>query len=427
MDYFRYKSGKLYCEDILVDSITKKFGTPCYIYSVRTILEHYTKLGEAFSSMPTTICYSVKANSNLAILNLMKKQGAGFDVVSGGEIFRVLKIGAPANKIVFAGVGKTDEEIKLAITKGIMLFNVESEDELANINRIAKSMRKVAPVALRLNPDVDPHTHRYITTGKRENKFGMDMERSKKNLFAISELKNIRLVGLHIHIGSQITSVQPYVESTKRLVEFLPECEKVGAKIEYLNMGGGFGIWYKEKAARSAKEIADAILPILKPTGCKLLLEPGRFIVGNAGVLVSKVLYVKESGDKKFLICDAGMNDLIRPTLYGAYHKIWPTATLANYDGESPDEEKWQENSMVLTDVVGPICESGDFFAKDRRLPSMKRNEALAIFSAGAYGYTMASNYNSYPRPCEVLVSGKNTKLISRREKYADLIKAEVF
>ena len=429
MDYFNYLRGELRVEDVSIQDIVEKHGTPTYIYSGRTILEHYRKLRDAFAgsggaTQAPLICYSVKANSNLSILKLMKDEGSGFDVVSGGELHRALKVGADPKKIVFAGVGKNDEEITYALEKGILLFNVESEEELSNIDRIAGKVGRKAPVALRVNPDVDPQTHTYISTGKKETKFGVDLIRAKRILQSALELKNITMSGLHVHIGSQITKVDPYVETMQRISAFLPEVAKLGIKIEWLDIGGGFGIWYKDKLARPAKEIAGAMLPHLQKMKCKVLLEPGRFIVGNAGVLVTRVLYVKESGDKKFVICDAGMNDLIRPTLYSAYHRIWPVKTDPGHSGEVPDEESWSGPSAV-TDIVGPICESGDFFAKDRKLPALKRGDLVCVFSAGAYGYAMASNYNSHPRPCEVMVAGKEAKVVTARETMDDLLRNE--
>jgi diaminopimelate decarboxylase len=429
MDYFSYTRGELKVEDVSVQEIAEKHGTPVYVYSGRTILEHYRKLRDAFSGAgglaeTPLICYSVKANSNLSILKLMKDEGSGFDVVSGGELYRALKVGADPKKCVFAGVGKNDEEITYALEQGILLFNVESEEELANIDRIAGKIGKRAPVALRVNPDVDPQTHTYISTGKKETKFGVDLTRAKKIVQSALALKNTDLKAIHVHIGSQITKVEPYVETMQRIAAFLPELEKIGAKIEMLDIGGGYGIWYKDKLARPAKEIAGAILPLLKGMKCRILLEPGRFIVGNAGVLVTRVLYVKESGEKKFVICDAGMNDLIRPTLYSAYHRIWPVRTEPGHSGEVPDEETWSGPAAV-TDIVGPICESGDFFAKDRKLPLLKRGDLVCVFSAGAYGYAMASNYNSHPRPCEVMVAGKKAEVVTARETLEDLLRNE--
>jgi len=429
MDYFRYQRGELQVEDVSVQELAEKHGTPTYVYSSRTILEHYRKLRDAFAGaggLPEAplICYSVKANSNLSILKLMKDEGSGFDVVSGGELYRALKVGADPKTCVFAGVGKNDEEITYALEQGILLFNVESEEELANIDRIAGKIGKTAPVALRVNPDVDPQTHTYISTGKKETKFGVDLSRAKRIVQSALSLKNTHLKAIHVHIGSQITKVEPYVETMQRIAAFLPELEKIGAKIEMLDIGGGYGIWYKDKLARPAKEIAGAILPMLQRMKVRILLEPGRFIVGNAGVLITRVLYVKESGEKKFVICDAGMNDLIRPTLYSAYHRIWPVRTDPGHTGEAPDEETWSGPSAV-TDIVGPICESGDFFAKDRRLPALKRGDLVCVFSAGAYGYAMASNYNSHPRPCEVMVAGKKAEVVTARESLEDLLRNE--
>lgn len=425
MDYFRYARGRLHCEDVAVEGLAQRHGTPLYIYSARTIREHYGKLQAAFASGgDLTVCYSVKANSSLAILRLMRDMGSGFDVVSGGELYRVLKIGVDPKKVVFAGVGKSDEELRYALRSGILLFNIESEEELENLNRIAGSMPCVAETALRVNPDVDPHTHTYIATGKKETKFGVDLERAQRVLMHAKQLENVRMAGLHVHIGSQITRLEPYVETMSRLVPALEDFRAIGHPIEWLDMGGGFGIWYKEKSARTAQEVADAVLPFIRKMNVKLLMEPGRFIVGNAGILLTRVLYVKESGDKRFVICDAGMTDLIRPSLYGAYHRIWPVATEESYEGEAPDEEQWR-GPLVLTDVVGPICESGDFFAKERPLPPVKRGDLMAIFSTGAYGYCMASNYNTHPRPAEVLVTGPDARQITRRETYEDLIRLE--
>lgn len=424
MDYFRYQKGSLHCEDVPVEDLASKHGTPLYLYSTRTILEHYRKLSEAFAELKPTIAYSVKANSNLSILKMMKEAGSGFDVVSGGELYRALKIGADPKTIVFAGVGKTDEEIGYALDQDILLFNIESEEELENINRIAQSKNKTARCALRINPDVDPHTHTYIATGKKETKFGVDLDRARRVLSRHPDFPHAKIVGLHTHIGSQITKVEPYVETASRIAEFLPECAKLGVPIEYFDLGGGFGVWYKEKLARPAHEIAGAILPILKKMGVKLVLEPGRFIVGNAGILVTRVLYVKRSGEKNFVICDAGMTDLIRPTLYGAYHRIWPVKTEPGYAGEVPDEEHWG-GPLELSDVVGPICESGDFFAKERRLPRVKRGDYVAVFSAGAYGFTMSSNYNTHPRAAEVAVAGGEARVVTQRETIEDLLRKE--
>jgi diaminopimelate decarboxylase len=422
MDYFLYKNGRLQCEEAAADALAAAHGTPLYVYSARTILEHYRKLRDAFNN--PVICYAVKANSNLSILKMMAKEGAGFDVVSGGELYRALKVGADPKKIVYAGVGKADEEIVAGLRAGILLFNIESEEELENIDRLAGKLGKTADVALRINPDVDPETHAYISTGKRETKFGVDLRRAEELLKDMRRLKHVRMTGLHAHIGSQITKTDPYVDTLNRLIEFAPRVRAMGHPLEWLDLGGGFGIWYKEKTARTAAEIASVCMPLITKTGLKLLLEPGRFIVGNAGILLTRVLYVKDSGDKKFVICDAGMHDLIRPALYGAYHRIWPAATDPGVQGPAPDEEQWT-GLAISCDVVGPICESADFLAKDRKLPPVKRGDLLAVFSAGAYGYVMSSNYNTFPRPAEVLVSGSGAKVVTRRQTYDDVLAAE--
>ncbi|MBI3271492.1 MAG: diaminopimelate decarboxylase [Planctomycetes bacterium] len=424
MDYFRYVDGRLLCEDLQIEELAARHGTPLYIYSRRTIVEHFQRIREAFAGVETLVCYSVKANSNLALLSAMRREGAGFDVVSGGELFRALRAGADPARCVFAGVGKTDEEIEYALERRIFLFNVESWAELENIDRLAAARKTTAQIALRLNPDVDPSTHTYITTGKKENKFGVDLELAVHILDRWKELSAVRLVGIHLHIGSQILKVEPYVDALAKVKGFLAACRARGHALAWIDMGGGFGIFYKDRDARPAREFADAVVPLVKGYGCGLILEPGRFIVGNAGILVTRVLYLKESGKKKFVICDAGMNDLIRPTLYSAYHRIWPVRTEPQVSGPAPDESTWKGPSHV-TDVVGPVCESGDFFAKDRSLPPVGRGDLLAVFSAGAYGFSMASNYNSRPRPAELLVSGGEALLATERETYEDLVRRE--
>ncbi len=426
MDYFRYRRGILHCEDIPVPEIAARAGTPSYIYSTRTVVEHYHKLRDAFrrGCPDLLVCYSVKANGNLSLLKLMQHEGSGFDVVSGGEIHRALRAGADPRTIVFAGVGKTEAEIRFALAQDILQFNVESEDELETIDAVARETGRVARIALRVNPDVDPQTHTYITTGKKENKFGLDFDRIRDLLGRLSRLPGVRLAGLHIHIGSQIVQVEPYVDALRRLLAFLPECAKAGHPVETLDLGGGFGIFYREKSARPPEAFAEALLPLLAQASCRILLEPGRFIVGNAGILLTRVLYVKRSGEKTFYICDAGMTDLIRPSLYGAYHRIWPVETDPGVEGEAPDEETWS-GPAGLADVVGPICESGDFFAKDRRLPPLRRGQLLAIFSAGAYGYVMSSNYNTRPRAAEVIAAGSRFEVVTPRETMDDLLGRE--
>jgi diaminopimelate decarboxylase len=416
MDKFEYKNGTLYCENARVGDIAEKVGTPLYIYSRATIEHHYKQIEEAFRGTSTLICYSIKANGNLALLRIMKDLGAGFDAVSGGEIYRALAIGADPKKIVFAGVGKTDEEIRYALQAGILMFNVESREEMENIDRIALEMGRVAPMVLRVNPDVDPKTHTYITTGKAENKFGIDLLSTEEIVAEIPRLKNLQLLGFHCHIGSQITDIEPYNFAMRRMMDLFQKCRK-SYPIQYLNIGGGFGIYYKGDEARPVREFAQQIMPFVEATKCRLILEPGRFIVGNAGILVTRVQYIKKSGPKRFVICDAGMNDLIRPTLYQAYHRIWPVTT--DLPLNAPGRE------LSPADVVGPICESGDYFARDRALPEMHRGDLMVIFSAGAYGFTMSSNYNSRPKPPEVLVEGNNWRVVRKRETYEDLVKDE--
>jgi diaminopimelate decarboxylase len=428
VDYFNYVRGELHCEGVPASTIAREVGTPAYVYSTRTVLEHYRKLRRAFEGAgrldPPLICYSVKANSNLSLMKLMLQEGAGFDVVSGGELFRALRVGAPPRKIVMAGVGKSEEELREAIGADILMINAESEGELARINRLAGQLGRRPQVALRINPDVDPKTHRYTTTGKKENKFGINLDQAEALLGRQGDFPNLVLRGLHVHIGSQITAPDPYVQALGKVRDFLARVRAAGARIDLLDVGGGFGIWYKDKAAPPAETMAEAMIPLLAETGCRILMEPGRFIVGNAGILLTRVQYVKQAGDRRIVICDAGMNDLIRPSLYEAYHRVWPVATADGHSGEPPDEASWG-GPALKTDVVGPICETGDFLALDRSLPEIKPGELLAVFSAGAYGYAMASNYNSHPRPAEVLVAADRWKVATRRESYDDLVRNE--
>ena len=412
MDFFHYENGDLYCEEVLVGDIAKEIGTPVYIYSHRTIVEHYRKLDKALESLDNLICFSMKSNSNLAVAKSLANEGSGADIVSGGELFRAIKAGFPPDKIVFAGVGKTDEEIEYALKTGILMFNIESITEARAINRVAVRMGKKAKIALRINPDVDAKTHKHITTGKKENKFGLAIEDAVEFFTEADSMSNLEMTGVHAHIGSQITTTAPYVESIGRLAELLDELEKVGIKIETLNIGGGLGIIYNEENPSTAQQFAEAILPLVKPTGRKLIMEPGRFIVGNAGILVTRVTYIKPSGSKLFVIVDAGMNDLIRPALYESYHSIRPI--------------KMNNAGEMVVDVVGPICESADCFAKERKIESVEEGDLLAIFSAGAYGFVMASNYNSRPRPAEVLVIGGKYYTVRKRENYDDLINGEI-
>jgi diaminopimelate decarboxylase len=426
MDHFHYRDGKLYCEDVPAADLAAKFGTPLYAYSQAALLETLKALQTEFAELDPLVCYSVKANSNLGVLKLMAAHGSGFDVVSEGELYRVGLAGGAMAKTVFAGVGKTDDEIRAGLDAGVLMFNVESEAELDAIARVAKQAGKVAPIALRVNPDVDPKTHRYISTGKKESKFGMDIDRSLRLAERVTGIPSVSMIGMHMHIGSQITSVEPYAGAAAKGVEIIAALRGMGHPVEWYNMGGGFGIAYRGPEAKAIAEFARVIVPALKSTGCKLAMEPGRVIAGNAGVLLSRVIFTKQSGEKRFLIQDAAMNDLIRPALYESFHRIWPAdvpagfpAPPTDYEDAIPGADPW--------DVVGPVCESGDFLAKDRALPPLGRGDLLAVFSAGAYGMVMASNYNTRPRAAEVLVDGANARLVRRRETLDDLVAAERF
>lgn len=420
MHYFSYKKDALYCEDAPLSRIVKKYGTPLYVYSRRTLTEHFDKIREAFAMVQPIICYSVKANSNIALLKLLISRGSGLDIVSGGELFRARLAGCPPKKIVYASVGKTESEIAEAMRCGILLFNAESVPELERINAVAGQMRKRQEVALRVNPDVDARTHRYITTGKKETKFGID-SKTAKNIFLSAGKKypHLRINGIHIHIGSQITEPEPFIEAIKKMAAFIKELARAGAALSYFDIGGGLGIIYDDEKPQTAQEFAAHVLPLIKQTGLQVILEPGRFIVGNAGILVSRVLYVKESYKKQFVIVDAAMNDLLRPSLYGSYHKIVPLAQAA-----AARYRKFAGSKKV--DVVGPICESGDFFGKDRFL-DVQTGDFIAVLSAGAYGFSMSSNYNSRPRAAEILVDGAKTYVIREREEYQDLVRKEKF
>ncbi len=411
MHEFKYKNNLLYCEKIKVQTLAERFGTPLYVYSHATLVDHFIKLELAFRQINPLICYSVKANSNLAILKVLINKGAGLDIVSGGELYRALKAGCPPSKIVYASVGKTDQEISLAVSQGILFFNVESLPELQNIDRIARRLNKITRVAIRINPDVEAKTHKFISTGKITNKFGIDLNNAYKILLLQNKFKNVRICGLHIHIGSQITESAPFVAAIKKVVSFISKLEKEGIGLEYLNIGGGLGIIYDHEAPQTAQIYAGKIIPLLKKTGLKIIMEPGRFIIGNAGILVSKVLYIKHTPKKKFIIVDAGMNDLIRPALYGAYHNLVPLRKISQTE---------------KADVVGPICESGDFLAKERLIAKVREGDYLAVMSAGAYGFSMSSNYNSRLRAKEVMVVKDKVFVIRKRENTDDLVRNEI-
>ena len=413
MHNFEYRQGELYCEQVPVSRIAKEVGTPCYIYSHATLIRHFHAYDGAFKDIPHIVAFAMKANSNLAILRLMAKEGSGVDIVSGGELFRALKAGVPPSKIVFAGVGKEVGEITEALKADILMFNVESSAEIRAINDVAASIGKKARIALRINPDVDPKTHPYISTGMKKSKFGIAADRALEEYKMAASLSHIDVVGVHAHIGSQLTEVTPFVDSLKKVVGLIGILKSQGINIRYLNIGGGLGITYSEEKPPLPQDLADAISPIITNLGLTLVMEPGRVIVGNAGILVTKALYLKEGEAKSFVIVDAAMNDLIRPSLYGAYHEIKPVNEEAGH------------RAKQQVDIVGPVCESGDFLAKDRLLPAVKPGELMAVMSAGAYGFVMASNYNSRPRVPEVLVQGGDIHVIRERETYDDLVKGE--
>jgi diaminopimelate decarboxylase len=424
MDHFHYRSGVLFCEDVPVAELAERYGTPLFIYSRGTILQHLAELMEAFEAARPLICYSLKTNPNLSICRLLHEAGTGFDVTSGGELHRALKTGCPGEKIVFAGVGKTDEELRAGLEANVLTFNVESEAEFSRLAGIAASMGKMAAVALRVNPDLPPKTHVKTDTSVKGAKFGFDITGLLEFAAGMTAQPHLRITGLHMHLGSPIYDTKPYRKGTEKGVELIDALRRQGHPIKYLNMGGGFGIDYRKREALPALAFAEVIVPAVRAARCKLILEPGRFIVGNAGVLVSRVLYLKETGGRGIVIQDAAMNDLIRPTLYDAFHGIWPVAPAAgapipaDYEADIDDTER--------QDVVGPVCESGDFLARNRPLPPLSRGDLLATFSAGAYGMAMSSNYNGRPRAAEVLVDGTEHRLIRRRETYADLLRTEL-
>lgn len=408
MHDFAYKNNEFYCENVRIRDIAAKVGTPFYLYSYKTLTEHFLKLERAFESVKPLICFAMKANSNLAVLRSLIQKGSGVDIVSEGELYLARKAGCPPNRIVYAGVGKTDKEIEAAIRAKILLFNVESEPELATIQKIAKKLGKKVNVSLRVNPGVDPHTHDYIATGKTDSKFGIDLETARRIFVQAWRYPNLSIDGIHSHIGSQITKGEPFVKALRKLLIFIANLEEAGCKIEYLNLGGGLGIIYSNEKPQTAAEFAEKILPLFPKKKYKLIFEPGRFIVGNAGVFVTKVLYIKQAKTKNFAIIDGGMNDLIRPALYEAYHEVNP---LARKSGAK----------KITYDVVGPVCESGDFLATNRKIQELKSNDLLAFMGAGAYGFTMSSQYNARPRVAEVMVKGSRFEVVRKREDFANL------
>ncbi len=425
MDHFAYRDRALHCEQVPMRLLAETYGTPLYVYSKATLLHHLRQIQTAFAAVQPLICYSIKTNGNLHVCRLMAENGSGFDVTSGGELFRALAAGGKGERIVFAGVGKTDKEFLYALEKDVFLFNVESEAELHALAAVAHSVGKSAAVALRVNPDLPPKTHVKTDTSVKGVKFGLDIDTVLDVARGVVGNPGVRIVGLHMHLGSPILSTQPYRDGIAKGAMLVEKLRAQGHPVSILNMGGGFGIHYRKQEAQPASAFAEVIVPPVQKLGCRLVLEPGRFIVGNAGVLLSRVIYTKESGGKHFIIQDAAMNDLIRPTLYESFHRIWPVEPAGGLPAPPEDYEADIPNTLPQ-DVVGPVCESGDFLAKGRRLPAMQRGDLLATFSAGAYGMAMSSNYNARPRAAEVLVDGDSHRLIRRRETYEDLVRAEM-
>jgi len=411
MNYFEYRNDLLYAEGIPVVELAKRFGTPLYVYSARTLRRHFRVFDEAFAGTDHLICFAMKALSNLSILKLFASMGSGFDIVSVGELMRCLRAGADPSKIVFSGVGKTDVEIAAALEAGVMMINVESRPELHRINEVAERMQRRAPVSLRVNPDLDPGTHPHISTGHRDSKFGVPLSQVRDYYADARELKNLEVVGLSTHIGSQITDTGPFNEAAEKVKAVVAGLRSAGFELKYLDLGGGLGIPYQEQSPPPA-EYAQVLLKPIRDLGLKIIVEPGRVIVGNAGIFVTRVLYVKETDVKRFIVIDGAMNDLIRPVLYEAYHEILPV-------------ERRTDANPVVADVVGPVCESGDFLARERELPEPGPGDLLAVMSAGAYGFVMSSNYNSRPRAAEILVDDADAHVIRERENFEDIVRGE--
>ena len=412
MEAFHYRNGELYCEGVRLRRLAEQFGTPLYVYSQNHVVGQYTQYATAFAGVDHLICCAVKANGNLALTRALARAGAGFDIVSGGELYRIVQAGGDPHRCVFAGVGKPAAEIEYALRLGVYSFNVESESELREIARVARRVGRRAPIALRVNPGVDPHTHHYISTGKHESKFGIALDRVRRVYREARALASLEIRGVQMHIGSQITSLAPFVEAVKKM---RPLVEAVRAlapdTLRFFDLGGGLGIRYLHERVPTPAQLVAALRPHLRGLDLTILLEPGRSIFGNGGVLLSRVLYVKRTPVKNFVITDAAMNDLIRPSLYGSYHEIQPL--------------RRGRRGTLTADVVGPVCESGDFLATNRRLPTVEAGDLLAVMSAGAYGLTMASNYNARPRPAEVLVNGRRAAIVRARETLKDLVRGE--
>jgi len=411
MHFFQYQGRELFCEEVPISEIAEEVGTPFYLYSHRTLERHFRVFDEALTGLPHLVCYSAKANGNLAVLRTFIRLGSGVDVVSGGEIYRALRAGADPKRIVFSGVGKTEEEIRYGLREGILLFNVESLGELRTIERIAEEEGKRAPIALRVNPDIDPKTHPYVATGLKTSKFGIDLEEALEIYRQAKGSPHLEVKGISCHIGSQLTEVEPFVEALRKIKELYLRLQDEYFDLQYIDLGGGLGITYKDELPPHPEEYAEAIKEEAKGLECRFIFEPGRVLVGNAGVLITRVLYLKRVGEKDFVVVDAGMNDLIRPTLYGSYHEVLPV--------------KEKGGKRMVADLVGPICETGDFFAREREMPEPSPGDLLAIMGAGAYGFSMASNYNARRRAAEVMVRGGEFFVIRERESYEDLVRGE--
>jgi diaminopimelate decarboxylase len=424
MDHFQYKDNRLWAESVPVEQIAGQVGTPVYIYSKATFLDHLNKIQRAYQDIDTTVCYSVKACGNINILKFMADAGSGFDIVSGGELYRAQLAGADPAKIVFAGVGKTDREITEALNSDIAYFNIESEAELENLIRLARQQNKRTKAALRVNPDVDYKTHKFLRTGKKETKFGVDIERAQKVFAEYGGNEWVSLCAIHVHLGTGGKTIDPYVNAVKKVLPLIDTLRQQGHTVEALDLGGGYGADYESDTVPSAADYAGGIVPLIKEKNLRLILEPGKSICANAGILLSRVLYLKQGDSKKFVIVDAGMNDLIRPCLYDAFHFIWPAQVAEQFVPPKRVKDLKLEG-VEMFDVVGPICEGADFLAKDRHLPPVNAGDLLAVFTAGAYGFTMSSNYTARCRAAEVLVDGDGFTVISRREAYEDLVSRE--
>jgi len=416
MHHFIYKNNELYCESVPIVEIAKAVGTPFYLYSNATLTHHFNTFDKSFGELPHLTCFAVKACSNLAILRLFSTLGGGADIVSGGELYRSLKAGVDPRRIIYSGVGKTEEELRYGLVSGILMFNVESEQELEKLQQIAREQEMVAPVSFRINPDVDPKTHAYISTGLAKNKFGIPIEQAEKVYLRAREMSHVKILGVSCHIGSQLTEISPFTEALRKVKQFINRLGTHGISVDYLDLGGGLGVRYQDEKPPHPQEYARALKEEMEGVKSTLILEPGRVIVSNAGILVSRVLYTKRTSSKNFVIVDAAMNDLARPSLYDAHHDILPVERKTGHE---------MDENMETADVVGPICETGDFLARDRKLPVFAQNDLMAVMTSGAYGFTMSSNYNSRPRVAEVLVKDDQFHVIRERENYETLIRDE--